>query len=93
MEWIELIDVEKVCWSLASQAFGFWLCWITQAKPAKKELEQLKKAAMKKVVSIKSHIADAESLLERLSKDYPHLMNVTPKKSKSPYVSQQWRRQ
>jgi len=75
MEWIDLIDVEKVCWSLASQAVGFWLCWITQAKPAKRDLKQLKTAAKGKVVSMRNHLKESEELLDRLSKDYPHLLD------------------
>lgn len=75
MEWIDLIDAEKVCWSLVSQAFGFWLCWIMQAKPAKQELEHLKKAAKTKVVSIRNHLQESEELLDRLGKEYPHLLD------------------
>lgn len=93
MELIDLIDVEKICWSLVSQAFGFWLCWIMQAKPAKQNLEQLKVAARGKVASMRNHLKESEELLERLRTDYPHLMNAGPRKPTSPYHPRGWRYQ
>ena len=74
MEWIDLIDVEKVCWSLASQAFGFWLCWIMQAKPAKQELLHLRQVEATKS-EFKNVLAESEELLDRLGKEYPHLLD------------------
>ncbi|HBH88423.1 MAG TPA: hypothetical protein DDY27_00880 [Hyphomonadaceae bacterium] len=74
MEWIDLIDVEKVCWSLVSQAFGFWLCWIMQAKPAKQELLQLQQVAATKR-EFRNVLAESEELLERMRKDYPGLLD------------------
>ncbi len=93
MEWFYLIDVEKVCWSLVSQAVGFWFCWITQAKPAKRSLKQLKTAAKGKVVSMRNHLKESEELLERLRTDYPHLMDAGPRKPRSPYHPRGWRHQ
>ena len=93
MEWFYLIDVEKVCWSLVSQAVGYAICWFSSAKPAKQDLEQLKVAARGKVASMRNHLKESEELLERLRTDYPHLMDAGPRKPKSPYHPRGWRHQ
>ena len=76
-----------VLFAIINQAIGYWICRCY----AKREMQQLKSQAKVKVASIRNHLEESEELLERLSKDYPHLMQADPSKAKSPYVTSQWR--
>lgn len=83
MDWIDMdLFNERTGWMLLVAFLG----WVQGAlsvywiflKPAKREHRQLKDKAMVKVRSIGAKLEESEELLDRLSRDYPHLFNGGP---------------
>ena len=93
MDWISMdLLNERTGWMLVAALFGwiqgalsvYWIC----LRPAKLEHRQLKDRALVKVKSIGAKLDESEELLDRLSKDYPHLFQDrygTPTKPTAPH--------